>query len=135
MKKSDVTKRKSHSKQEMDELFADLKKEYLSTFNDKQILIQKAWVAYDRKTLENEFHKMKGTGKTYGLPEVSDLGGMIELLCKDNHPKLGLCVFLALEILPKIVAHHNNLRSYLMSEDPFYKKIKEIYCELATLAS
>ena len=135
MKKPAAAKRKTQSSQEIDDLFVELKKEYLATFQEKQELIKIAWAEHDRDKLENEFHKMKGTGRTYGLPEISVLGGMMELLCKENHPKLGLCVFMTLEILPKIVDHHNHIQEYKISDDFFYKRIKELYCELTPIAS
>lgn len=135
MKKSAADKRKPQTRQEMDDIFAELRTEYLETFTEKQNLIKTSWEKRDRTTIENEFHKMKGTGKTYGLPEITDLGRMLELVSKDNHPKLGTCVFAALELLPQIVAARQQNKTYPLDTDPFYKKIKEIYCELATLAS
>ncbi len=131
--------RKSQSKPEltpeMVELFAELRSEYLATVPEKISAIQKYWTAHEREKLENEFHKMKGTGTTYGLPELTRMAALVEHLCRENSPKLGLAIFITLEILPKIAQHHTEGESYEMEQDPFFKKLSVLNAEVANRAS
>ncbi|MCM2282125.1 MAG: Hpt domain-containing protein [Bdellovibrionaceae bacterium] len=87
---------------ELKEILEGLKREYLKNMPDKLALIAKLWKASEIDLLETEFHKLKGTGKTYGLPEISELGLLAEELCTTEPPTRDRAVELALNILTQI---------------------------------
>lgn len=68
-----------------EEMMKSLQREYLSSIPEKIKIIEGQIVANDTSNLRESFHKLKGTGRTYGLPEVSELGALVELICIE-HP-------------------------------------------------
>ena len=58
----------------LDDVLAKLQKTYIKNMPEKLQLMKTHINAKDFKALREEFHKIKGTGRTYGLPEVTDLG-------------------------------------------------------------
>lgn len=97
-------KEKASKKAELDDLFIELRKEYLAEFSEKIDAIKKFWEVQNREGLQNEFHKIKGTGTTYGLPELSDVAAVLERLCEINSDKLGLSLLLAIDLF-KTICH------------------------------
>ena len=68
---------------EMKRILQDLQKMYLENLPAKISLIREAQKTRDLVVLKTEFHKLKGAGKTYGFPEISEIGLIAERLCKD----------------------------------------------------
>lgn len=62
-------------------LLEELRLEYLASIPEKIQNIEKLSSENSWDLLETEFHKLKGTGKTYGLNEVTLLGAIAEELC------------------------------------------------------
>jgi HPt (histidine-containing phosphotransfer) domain-containing protein len=90
-------------------LLADLKKDYIADLPNKITLITALLKSGDSDLLETEFHKLKGTGQTYGVPEVTRLGEMIESICQKPKAQRDPLIVLALELLTKIfVAYSAN---------------------------
>ena len=97
-----------------DEMMAELRTEYLATFPQKFLEIETHLSAVDFSRLRDDFHKLKGTGKTYGIPEISELCAIIEKICLNaastttapgnSMSTASASVRLALSILRKIVA-------------------------------
>ena len=87
-------------------LLDELKKDYIATLPEKIENIRTLWQAGNLEELHSEYHKMKGTGRTYGIPEVSQLGEALETLCEaktpDAHEVLSRAVPMSLTILGKI---------------------------------
>lgn len=70
-----------------DEMLKALQAEYLASIPNKILEVEKFVSANDHDGVRESFHKLKGTGKTYGLPEISDLGAAVEKICIER-PKL-----------------------------------------------
>lgn len=64
-----------------EQMMAELRTEYLASFPQKFIDIETHLAARDFSRLREDFHKLKGTGKTYGIPEISTLCAIVENLC------------------------------------------------------
>jgi HPt (histidine-containing phosphotransfer) domain-containing protein len=84
------------------ELLAELQKDYLASFPDKIANLRKLFLADQLDDLQTEYHKLKGTGRTYGVPEVSQLGGALERLCQEDPDSLPSAVPLSLAVLERI---------------------------------
>ena len=67
--------------QDFQNMMAELKTEYLKELPDKVKYIETLLAQSNQTELENEFHKLKGTGKTYGVPEVTDICEIAEEAC------------------------------------------------------
>ena len=107
-------------KQELSDLFSELKKEYLDSFEEKFESLNRYWQTGDRKNLQNEFHKIKGTGTTYGVQEATDVATIMEDLCAQESPQLGINVLLALELLQKIRAAHRQGKNFDLKSEKSY---------------
>lgn len=70
----------------LSELLAELKADYRKSFPAKILVLQNAFDRRDVHSLTEEFHKLKGTGKTYGYPEVSLLCEALETACRSGAP-------------------------------------------------
>ncbi len=61
-----------------EQLLATLKKEYLDTIPQKIAEIESYLTKKDVESLLNVFHKLKGSGKTYGVDDISVIGQKVE---------------------------------------------------------
>ncbi len=88
---------------DIQELLKELQKTYLASIPEKIQAIQILWSAHDLKLLKTDFHKLKGTGRTYGLPEVTQIGEAMEQIVA-NGPLTAIdeCVPLSLQLLNEI---------------------------------
>lgn len=83
-------------------LLAELQKNYLASMPDKIAALQNLWSAKQLDLLETEYHKLKGTGRTYGLPEITQLGAALERLCEAAPQTLPEAVPISIRLLEKI---------------------------------
>ncbi len=120
------------------DLLAELQKEYLATFPEKTAAIERFWRESKLEDLESEFHKIKGTGRTYGLPEVSLLGELMEKLCQartheNSDPlqtealeHLKTAIPLAAAILERIRQSRAQGSGLTLEEDPDYQALTRL---------
>lgn len=130
MKKPPARKAKKSKPHELEDLFAELKAEYLESFDEKITLIETLWQKQNRKDLQGEFHKIKGTGTTYGVREVSDVAEIMEDMCHQAGPKLGLSLMFSLEIFKRICANYIHRVPYEMNKDVLFKALRHMHDEL-----
>ena len=72
-------------------VLSDLKVEYLESLPNKIKKIRSLTKKEDWQSLYDEYHKLKGTGKTYGFPEISILCEQLEMLAlKKESQKIAL---------------------------------------------
>ena len=102
-----------------EDMMKELQVEYINNLANKITAIETYFQNKDLPALQNEFHKIKGTGKTYGIPELSKLARVIEQACKDNH-NVDQIVPVAIDVLKKIeVARKNGTAFDIDTEDGF----------------
>ncbi len=70
-----------------DQLLESLKKDYAKSFPEKIEKLRQLTLAKEWKSLEVEYHKLKGNGKTYGFPEISQMAEQMENLCMNAEHK------------------------------------------------
>lgn len=79
--------------------FLQLQKKYLLTFPEKLKKIEECLDNHDLKGLGNHFHKLKGSGQTYGFKSITDIALPVHLHYKLQSPdflkwaKLGFVLF------------------------------------------
>ena len=84
------------------EVLAGLQKTYLASMPEKISLIESLFKAGDLEKLETEYHKLKGTGRTYGLPEFTQLGATLERICETEPSQLSRAVPLSLSLMTRM---------------------------------
>lgn len=113
----------------LEDVLQELRVEYLQCLPQRVILIQKLMAAQDWKRLETEFHKLKGTGKTYGISEVSTLSAELETYsmksgCKDLRTCELYCALLT-EITTRATRHETTD----LSNHPLFIELKKLIAE------
>jgi HPt (histidine-containing phosphotransfer) domain-containing protein len=68
------------SKESFQNLLGELKKDYLRSLPQRMDKIRTHLDSMDWTALEEEFHKLKGSGKTYGCPWISETFSYLEVL-------------------------------------------------------
>lgn len=111
---------------DLKDLLAQLQVDYLKALPTKLTNIESFWKERKLQQLETEFHKLKGTGKTYGLPEISQLGQMLEHLCSAPEDTLNLAVARGLVLFRKV--HESRSRG-----EPLPLDAQSEFQELTTL--
>lgn len=107
----------------MDDLLKELQFEYIQSMPEKINEITVFLEKKDLKNLINAHHKLKGSGKTYGLEEVSTLGQFFENWLRDEKEKALPFVSKSLEILERIYTSRKEGTPYLLESDSEYLKL------------
>lgn len=107
-------------------LLAELQKEYVASIPNKIATISEYWRTQNLEDLQTEYHKLKGTGRTYGLPEVTQLGEALEALCLESRTSLPVAVPLSLNILERIRSHRELGNQIRLEEDRDFQVIIEL---------
>ncbi len=107
----------------LEELFKTLQIEYLKTFEAKILNMKNFLLKKDFEKLEMEFHKMKGTGSTHNVPEISELGQRMEdYLSKAQTADL-IAIEDSIQILEDIVKIRNEAKPYELSSCTRYQNL------------
>ncbi len=101
-----------------------LKLDYIETLPEKRERIALLFKKNELEELETEFHKMKGTGKTYGLPEVSLLGEVLETVCMKAPAALTEAIPMFLVLIDEIFKSRKSETAFLIEDSDEYQKLK-----------
>ena len=118
-------------KNELNDLFIELKQEYLESFDEKIESIMTFWFRRDLKNLKNEFHKIRGTGTTYGVHEATKIAEILEDLCDNNSPKLGLSIMIFVEMLKHIRFQHEHKNTLDLDSQKTFNALERFHKESA----
>ena len=99
-----------------DELLRTLQRDYLASLPEKIKKIEE--FRLDNAELREAFHKLKGTGKTYGIPEVSELSALMERICLENPLASAQAADAALGLLRAIYEARGIGREFNLKDDP-----------------
>ncbi len=107
-------------------LIAQLQKEYLAGFKEKFCRILGFHEKKDWQALQLEYHNLKGTGTTYGIPEVTELCQQMERLCRRNTEMEKELLEKSIKLLEKISDKYRNQKPFILSEDLDFIKLKSL---------
>lgn len=116
-------------RKQLSEVLDDLKREYILTFPKKLEKIEKLTAVENWKELADEYHKLKGTGKTYGFPQISTLCEKMEQMANQLTTQQRPLFDSGLSILKKLLIAYQENRSYSIHEDPLFSMLNEIKTE------
>mgnify|MGYP001222904155 FL=1 len=112
------------------DVLAELRKTYLEALPARADAIEKLFQERKYSEVETEFHKLKGTGKTYGLPEVSQIGAVAERLVENGSTSAEESVPAALNVLRRIAAIRGNGETPDLENDSDYLYLAELAREI-----
>lgn len=109
----------------LEDVLAQLQKTYIKNMPLKLQTMKTFIDTKDFKSLREEFHKIKGTGRTYGLPEVTDLGAVFEeiLIACDFSPQINWALD-AHDIFRDIHSARIKDKAFKIEQDPRYKNLQ-----------
>lgn len=110
----------------LDDVLAELKKTYIEALPARAKMIEQLHSNKQYVEIEVEFHKLKGTGKTYGIPEVSTIGEIAERLCETGGPLADDAIVSALRALHKVTASRLKGAALDLTTDPDFKQLSEL---------
>ena len=111
---------------ELSDILNQLKDEYVCGLPQTIEAIEKLVARQDLAAFREEFHKLRGTGKTYGLDEVSLLGAVVEDLCVYQPQRAAGQMKRAVNLLARIYEARKAKRGFNLSEDPDFIELKSI---------
>lgn len=107
----------------LQDVLAGLQKTYLASMPEKMARIESLFAAKSLDELESEYHKLKGTGRTYGIPEVTQLGAAMERLCETSPESLAEMVPISLRILKVMASERIAGKVYALESDQDFNKL------------
>ncbi len=110
----------------MDDLLRELQVEYINSIPEKVVELRDFFANKDLENLINAFHKLKGSGKTYGLDEVTLLGQFFEMWLREKGEKALPFTLKAVEILEKIYQSRLGGNRYSIETDQEFLKLEEL---------
>lgn len=112
----------------LEDILQNLRNEYLAAMPERLLLIEQQCINGDQIGLRDSFHKLKGTGKTYGIPEISIAAEITELLCTERG-SLDLCQRAAkhsIAIIKSVVAARGSGHTYSIEDDPHMIELRKL---------
>ena len=110
----------------LEAVMEELKKDYIESLSTKKTDIEERFASQDIQGLREVFHKLKGTGATYGVPEISLLGGVVEKLCDKSSSDLTWVIPEIIVLLQKIQACHRQKQQFDIEAYSAFKKIRSL---------
>jgi len=109
-----------------EEMLKSLQREYLASLPAKITLIEGLIQAKDQTNVRESFHKLKGTGKTYGFPEVSEVGAIVEAICLEHPVNSFAGATLGLAVLRDIFDAHSGTKTYVFADDTRVAELRKL---------
>ncbi len=110
-----------------DDLLKSLQADYLNSIPSKIETIRGQITNAGVSDLRESFHKLKGTGRTYGIPEISEMSAAIEQVClqKSADDAIKACT-LGLIVLQAVYDARFAKREYALAQDPNFQLIGKL---------
>ena len=109
-----------------EQMMAELLAEYLASVPQKVNDINQHLNANDAKALREDFHKLKGTGKTYGVAEISEMAEVVEKLCLNKPDVAVQAATLGVKLLQLIQASRLKKVPFDISSHPDFLALKRL---------
>ncbi len=110
----------------LDDVMGELREEYLQSFEVKVKNLAGNLENKEYDLIELEFHKMKGTGETYGIPEISQLGYVVEKICQTKQNAITEAFPLAIELIHLIVQERSQEKGIDLKANSSFLKLESI---------
>jgi HPt (histidine-containing phosphotransfer) domain-containing protein len=105
------------------DVLAELQKNYLASMPEKIQNLEKLWSERKLELLKTDYHKLKGTGRTYGFPEITSLGAAMERLCEIDQSSLERAVPISVKLMNRIRDMRAKGQALDLDQEPDFKSI------------
>lgn len=111
------------SKPKLSQVLNELKADYLESFPKKISVLRDLTQKKKWDELREEYHKLKGSGKTYGFPEISVISEKLELLASQK-PLSNLQIFPdAVLLVERMHQSYLEGKTFDLEKDPFARSL------------
>lgn len=107
----------------LNDVLKQLQKTYLASMPEKIANLELLWSKKQLDLLKTDYHKLKGTGRTYGFPEISSLGAALERLCEIDQPSLERAVPISLKLMNRIKELRAKDQALDLDKEPDFQAI------------
>lgn len=107
----------------LETLLNNLRVEYVQNLPERIQAIKEQFAAGQVSLLEETFHRLRGTGKTYGVPEVSLIAEVGESICHNKEPRLPQVVPVLIELLQECYQRQSKKESFDVARDPRFSSL------------
>lgn len=107
-------------------LMEQLRQEYVHELPQKIEAIAQNLGHHNHLVVQEDFHKLKGTGKTYGIPEISELAEVVERICIHHPESIESAVPEALMLLREIHRRRTAAEPFDIGVDQRFSMLKRL---------
>lgn len=107
-------------------LMEQLRTEYVDDLPSKIKEIESRLKNNEHQVVREDFHKLKGTGKTYGVPEISQLAEVVERICVASPQDIQRAVPDAISLLKEIHSQRVLSQSFDITADQRFARLKRL---------
>jgi len=107
-------------------MMEQLRIEYVDDLPNKIKDIESNFAKDQLQVVREDFHKLKGTGRTYGVPEITDLAEVMEKICIQFPKEAAQTVPEALDLLREIHTLRATAQSFDINKDHRFVRLKKI---------
>jgi len=105
-------------------MMEELRQDYLKSLPQKLDCIQECLDKKRLQELQREFHKLKGTGKTYGMQELSQIGEAFEFLCEKKKEDAFEWTPEAISLIKEILNCRKKGEAFSLEDDDRFLKLQ-----------
>ena len=109
-----------------EDLLKSLQQDYINALPAKIEIIKKQVASKDVSEIRESFHKLKGTGRTYGLPEVSELAALVEAFCLAQSAHALTAAQHALVVLTEIHSARSKQQEFALTQSSAFQEIQKL---------
>jgi HPt (histidine-containing phosphotransfer) domain-containing protein len=110
----------------LENILEELKRDYVASLPSRVETMSGLLKAGNAALLKDDFHKLKGSGKTYGVPEVSSVAELGESICRDKQSEMGFAIPVLLQLLTEIHQKQSRQESFDVGRDPRFSQLKQL---------
>ena len=114
---------KKPDRQKLNELLKDLKEDYLRNLPVKLAHLKVYSDQSNWPQLYEEYHKLKGNGKTYGYPDISVVAQKLELLAQHKEGQNQAFFLDAVALLGRMHQAYCENKPYPLQDDAFARSL------------
>jgi chemotaxis protein histidine kinase CheA len=108
------------------EMMKKLQQEYLASMPARLVRIHEQIRIRDIEALRGEFHKLKGTGRTYGFDAVSEVAEIAENRLAEAHVSCLTAASLAAAVLEELHDHYLRQRPVALDALAKFAELKRL---------
>lgn len=110
----------------LEDMLKELRHGYLVELDDKVQAITKFLEDAQIAKMRDSFHNLKGSGTTYGVPEITLIASRLETLCENPTSDLTWAVETALHLIKKVQTACLTATEFEIESDTDFQRLNKL---------